>query len=229
MPHKDKEIWAVIPALNEEETIFDVVSGAMAHVSSVLVVDNDSSDRTSLYAKMAGARVVKEPCKGYGAACQRGIKFLSSVNPYAVVFLSGDGSDDPADIPKVLAPILFEGYHLALGRRSLKSHEALFQRLGNQLIIFLLNRCLSTNFSDLGPLRAILWEELVGLRLKDHGFAWTLEMQIKAFKKGLRIKEVPVENRPRQGGRQKISGTFWGTWRAGIDLMNCMGREILRA
>ncbi len=229
MGHERDGIWAIIPALDEEETIYTVVAGTMRHVGGVLVVDNGSRDMTPLLAERAGARVVREPRRGYGAACQRGIRVLAPVNPHVVVFMSGDGSDDPHDIPKVLAPILFHGFHMALGRRSCQAHQPLAQRMGNRFITWASRRFLGAGFSDLGPLRAILWKELMALELRDRGFAWTLEMQLKACKKGLNIKEVPVKNRPRQGGRQKISGTFLGTWRAGRDLMSCLGREILGA
>ena len=223
------DVWAVIPALDEEETIAGVVRGTLSHVHHCLVVDNGSGDRTAEAARMAGAVVVREDRRGYGAACQRGVRFLRGRRPWAVVFLAGDGSDDPGELPKVLGPVLRGECHLVLGSRSTRRHQPLVQRWGNRFITWAVNRFVGTAFSDIGPMRAILWEALLALELQDRGFAWTLEMQLKACKGGLRIGEVPVNHRPRQGGRQKISGTFLGTWRAGRDLMACLGREILGA
>jgi len=191
----------------------------------VVVVDNGSRDATAAIARARGATVVSEPVRGYGRACLRGLEACRALGPPRLVcFLDGDLSDDPAEMPRVVAPILEGSADLVVGSRTLGARDAgallPHARFGNVLATFLLRVLFSARYTDLGPFRAISWRALEKIRMRDQDFGWTVEMQIRAALAGLRHTEVPVRYRKRGGGRSKISGTIRGTVLAGWKILS---------
>ncbi|KHE90836.1 MAG: glycosyltransferase family 2 protein [Candidatus Scalindua rubra] len=221
MHHKPK-ISVIIPALNEEESIGQVLNDIPGEiVAEVIVVDNGSNDNTVAVANSLGARVIREPLKGYGAACLKGISMLKQ-DTDIVVFLDADYSDYPQDLHTIVEPILTGKAEMVIGSRMSGAREkrALLPQaiFGNKLATFLIRLLWGFKYTDLGPFRAIKYKDLLALNMLDKNFGWTVEMQIKALKKGLRILEVPVRYRKRIG-RSKITGTFSGTVRAGVKII----------
>lgn len=195
-------------------------------VRTVVVVDNGSRDRTPLEASARGARVVCEPQRGYGAACLAGLNALPA-DCEVVVFADGDGSDNPEDLPALLAPVTTGAANLVVGSRALGQveHGALSpqQRLGNALASGWLRLRFGLPATDLGPFRAVRRQALRNLNMRDRGYGWTVEMQIKAARLALRYAEVPVRYR-RRIGRSKISGTVRGTLGAGVKILGLLVR-----
>lgn len=220
--HHNPKISVIIPALNEEESIGRVLNDIPGEiVEEVIVVDNGSSDNTVTVSKGFGANVILEPLKGYGAACLRGISILKQ-DTDIVVFLDADYSDYPQDLHTVVKPIIDDDAEMVIGSRMSGAREkgtllpqAIF---GNKLATFLIRLFWGFKYTDLGPFRAIKYRDLLALNMIDKNFGWTVEMQIKALKKGLRIAEVPVRYRKRIG-KSKITGTFSGTVRAGVKII----------
>ena len=225
------KVDAVIPALNEAAALGEVLDGIPSPpVRRVIVADNGSTDDTARVAREHGARVVEEPRRGYGAACLQGIAALRDDPPDVVLFLDADGSDDPAEAVAVLAPILDGVADLVVGSRVLGEREpgALtpHARFGNWLATRLLAGLYGARYTDLGPFRAIRYPALLRLGMKDRDFGWTVEMQIRAARQGLRHTEVPVRYR-RRTGRSKISGTFGGSVRAGAKILSTVFAHLL--
>ena len=216
----------VIPALNERESLPHVLADLpWERLSEVVVVDNGSTDGTPGVARAGGARVVEESRRGYGRACLTGIAALN--RPDVVVFLDGDYSDHPEELPAVVAPILDGRADLVIGSRVLGEREpgALLPqaRFGNLLSVSLIRALCGTRYTDLGPFRAIRSESLEALDMRDESFGWTVEMQVKAARGGLRIAEVPVRYR-RRIGKSKITGTVRGTVMAGAIILHTIAR-----
>jgi glycosyltransferase involved in cell wall biosynthesis len=215
------QVVAIIPALDEEETIGEVVRALPSVVTETIVVDNGSRDATAQRARDAGARVVAEPRRGYGQACLTGIAAAASAD--VILFLDGDGSDDPAQAGEVLAPVLAGRADLVIGSRRLGSREPgshpWHAVLGTRLCVGLLNLLSGSRASDLGPFRAVSAEALRRLAMRDRDYGWTVEMQVKAAQLRLRVVEVPVAHRQRRGGRSKVSGTLRGTVGAGTKII----------
>jgi len=223
-------VAVIIPALNEERAIGQVLAEIPRDaVSEVIVVDNGSSDHTAEVAREAGARVVREERRGYGSACLRGMAELQA--PGVVVFLDGDHSDHPEELPQLVAPIAEDRADLVIGSRALGRRErgslTSQQVWGNRLACFLLRVLYRHRFTDLGPFRAIRYESLMALGMCDPDYGWTVEMQIKALKRGLRVVEVPVSYRARVG-TSKISGTLRGTVLAGYKILTTIFRYAWR-
>lgn len=222
-------VSVVIPALNEERSLPLVLAALPQGLADeVIVVDNGSTDATARVAIAAGARVVVEPRRGYGSACLAGI--AAADRPDVVAFLDADFSDRPQELALVLAPILEGRADLVVGSRVLGSREpgALLPhaRFGNLLATWLVRVFFDVRFTDLGPFRAIRADALRSLRMTDPDFGWTVEMQVKAAKAGLRCEEVPVSYR-RRVGRSKISGTVTGTIGAARKILGTILRAAL--
>jgi len=222
-------ISVIIPAFNEEKSIGLVLDALPQNlIHEIIVVDNNSTDNTARSAIEKGARVVAEQRRGYGSACLKGISALD--NPDIVVFLDGDFSDYPEEIVKLVAPIESGEMDFVLGSRMIlpESRSALLpqSRYGNQLAVFLMRLFFRHKFTDLGPFRAIRYESLKAIVMQDTNFGWTVEMQIKAVKKGLRILEIPVKYRERVGV-SKITGTFSGTIKAGTKIIYTIFKYLL--
>jgi glycosyltransferase involved in cell wall biosynthesis len=224
---------AVIPALDEEGAIGAVVrdlrqvrqpSGEPV-LGEVVVADNGSRDATGNRAREAGATVVWAPRRGYGSACLAALRYLADRPqgpPEAVVFIDGDGSNDPAEVPLLLRPLEQEGFDLVIGARNALADPGSLtvpQRFGNRLATEIMNRVYGSSFSDLGPFRAVRWEALGRLDMADPDYGWTVEMQLKAAKLGLSVLEVDVRNLPRQAGRSKVAGTVRGVASAGAKIL----------
>lgn len=215
----------IIPALDEAASIADVVQAIpRPTVRKVLVVDNGSTDGTAAAARAAGAEVVPEPRRGYGAACLAGLRALPP-DTELVVFLDGDGSDDPRLLPEIVRPIAEGAADFVVGARASDRAEegslTIQQRLGNSIAARWLRARFGLPATDLGPFRAIRRSSLDALGMSDRGYGWTVEMQIKAARKGLRYAEVPVPYRRRKG-RSKISGTFRGALGAGLKILGLL-------
>lgn len=230
-------IDVIIPAFNEEASIGLVLGDIpWAVVREVLVCDNGSTDRTAEEAAKGGATVLEENRKGYGSACLKGLEYLSrkpaSEKPDIVVFLDGDYSDFPEELPSLVKPLLAENYDLAVGSRTLgrRQRGALMpqQIFGNWLATTLIRLFYNYHFTDLGPFRAIRYDKLLALNMKDRNYGWTVEMQVKAAKNKYRCIEVPVRYRKRVG-LSKVSGTARGTILAGYKILWTIFKLLYRA
>ncbi|MFN4146728.1 MAG: glycosyltransferase family 2 protein [Runella sp.] len=218
-------IVVIIPAYNEEESIGQVIAEIPKDwVREIIVVNNRSTDQTAQRAAEAGATVIDEPLPAYGRACLRGISYLKSRRdtPNVVVFLDGDLSDFPDQLPDIVAPILLHNYDMVIGSRALGIKEngsmTLPQIFGNWLATFLIKLLYGVRYTDLGPFRAIRWRSLLALDMQDTTYGWTVEMQLKAAKMNMRVTEVPVDYRKRIGF-SKISGTVKGVILAGYKII----------
>jgi glycosyltransferase involved in cell wall biosynthesis len=209
-------VSVVIPALNEEESIAGVVQGVIATAipHEVIVVDNESTDRTGDNARAAAARVVSAP-RGYGRACAAGAA--------AVVFLDGDGSDCPEFIPALVEPIARGTHDFVIGSRmrgtrergSMNGQQIFAGRLAGLLVWLRYG----VRYTDMCPFRAIRRDCLQRLGMREETYGWNIEMQMKAARAGLRILEAPVNHRRRAGGVSKVSGTLRGTFGAGFRIV----------
>ncbi len=215
----------IIPAFNEENAVGLVVKDIPKKlVRNIVVVDNNSSDRTAEVARTEGAVVVREHHQGYGAACLKGIAAVMdfSPRPDVVVFLDADYSDHPEEMGSLLAPIESGSAELVIGSRALGKREkgAMMpqQIFGNWLATRLMRVLYRAKFTDLGPFRAITSTALETIEMKDRDFGWTVEMQVKALKKNIAVAEVPVSYRKRRGV-SKITGTIRGTAMAGYKII----------
>jgi len=220
-------IDVVIPAYDEEGTVAKVVGDIdMNLVRQVVVVDNNSTDKTAQVAKDAGALVVKEVQRGYGKACLTGLDVCrnSKPTPDVVVFMDADYSDHPEQLIDLVGPVVSGQCDMVIGSRALGNREkgsmAPQQRFGNWLATFLIRLIYKERFTDLGPFRAIRWTTLEAIGMKDENFGWTVEMQIKVIKGGFRFREVPVDYRQRGAGKSKVAGTFKGTVLAGWKIIS---------
>jgi len=222
---------AVLPALDEERSLPPVLEALRHKVRRAIVVDNGSRDRTAEVARRSGAEVVVEPRRGYGAACLAGIARLAADPPDVVAFLDADGSDDPDELPSLLGPIARGEADLVLGSRTLGPREpgslSLQQRAGNALATGLIAHLFKHRYSDLGPFRAIVFEKMRDLGMRDRGYGWTVEMQVRALRSGLRVVEVPVRYRRRTAGRSKVSRTLRGTVGAGATILWTIARHAI--
>lgn len=217
-------IDVIIPAYNEEKSIPKVIAEIPKFVRYIVVADNNSTDRTGKVAKTSGAEVVFEPQKGYGKACLTAMEWIRNreIQPEIVVFLDGDYSDYPEEMTDLIHPILAGKAEMVIGSRALGQRESgsmtLPQVFGNWLATTMMRYMQGAKFSDLGPFRAIVWTKLLELNMVDQNFGWTIEMQIKAHKAGLRYTEVPVNYRKRIGV-SKVSGTVKGVIGAGYKII----------
>jgi glycosyltransferase involved in cell wall biosynthesis len=217
----------IIPALNEEMALPGVLRDLRAlGLRRVRVVDNGSADRTPEVARELGADVHSEPVRGYGAACWRGMADLGADVTW-VLFCDADGSDDLSELPSLFGAAA-AGAEFALGdRRASAEGRATMtpqQNFGNALATLLIRLGWRHRYRDLGPLRLISRPALDRIAMRDRGFGWTVEMQIRAIEEGICTVEVPVGYRRRQGGRSKISGTILGSVRAGTVILSTVAK-----
>ncbi len=218
----------IIPALNEESAIGEVLKEIPEGLfEQVIVADNGSTDRTSEVAVSHGAVVVAEPRRGYGNACLKALTQLPEGTD-VVAFMDGDGSDVAAELGTLLKPIEDGRADLVLGSRELGEAERgavnVHQRLGNLLATLLVRLLFGHRYTDLGPFRAIRVSSLETLDMRDRNYGWTIEMQIKALRAGLRVLEVPVTYRQRRAGVSKVSGNAWGSFAAGVKILWTIAR-----
>lgn len=223
-------VSVVIPTHNEAQSISRVLADLPADiVTEVLVVDSNSTDGTPDIASKMGARVLHEPRRGYGRACLTGL--AAANNPDVVVFLDGDYSDRPAELPVLLTPIIDGRADITLGSRlgKLSVHGALpwHQVFGNRLAAGLIRLLYGLKISDLGPFRAARADVLRRLELQENTYGWAVEIILKGTLGGVRIVEVPVSYYPRIG-KSKISGTLKGTVGAGWFILSLIVRYYLR-
>jgi glycosyltransferase involved in cell wall biosynthesis len=217
-------IAVVIPALNEEEPIGDVVRAVAATkiTSEIIVVDNGSTDQTAERARETGARVVSEPRPGYGRACMAGVRALSP-ECEIVVFLDGDGSDCPEFMDQLVDPIIAGTHDFVIGSRTRGKRERgsmNFQQIfAGRLAGVLMSVLYGVRYTDMCPFRAIRRDALDRLSMKEETYGWNIEMQMRAARADLRILEIPVDHRRRTGGESKVSGTLRGTFVAGARII----------
>ena len=214
-------ISVIIPVFNEQDAIEKVIGDIPSHLpTEIIVVDNGSTDQTAKLAAAMGARIVRENRRGYGSACLAGI--AATNNPDIVVFLDGDYSDHPNEMPDLIAPILENRADFVIGSRVLGNSEPgalmIQARFGNRLATSLIKILFGVSYTDLGPFRAIRYRALRDLNMQDKTFGWTVEMQVKAAKQALKIQEMPVSYRKRIGV-SKITGTLKGTLKAGWKIL----------
>ncbi len=216
-------VAAIIPAYNEEKSIAKVIRDIPSVISEIIVVNNNSSDRTAEAAVLAGATVLFEEMQGYGAACLKGIEYCKNKNFDIIVFLDGDYSDYPEETYDFIDRIKNENYDFVIGSRIVGKSEkgALpFQsRIGNTIAGVLINFFWKVKYTDLGPFRAIKFDKLLELNMNDKWYGWTVEMQIKAAQKKMKIIEIPVKYRKRIG-KSKVTGTIKGTVMASIIILS---------
>ena len=230
-PRRPLVVDAIVPALDEEGAIGAVVTALSAHVRRVVVCDNGSRDATADCARAAGALVVTERARGYGAACLRAMEALRSDPPDVVVFADGDGSDAGAEVPVLLEPIEHGRAEFVVGSRTRGHRErgalTVPQRVGNSIATRALGFLYGVRATDLGPFRAIRWGTLESLGMRDRDFGWTVEMQIRAARMGVRTEEVAVSCLRRAAGTSKVSGTVRGSMRAGAKILALLVRAGL--
>ena len=216
-------ISVVIPALNEEEPIAEVVREVIATGTprEVIVVDNASTDQTAERARNEGARVVSAS-RGYGRACAASVAAISPESDL-IVFLDGDGSDVPRFIPALVEPIMNGTQDFVIGSRTRGKRESGSmspqQIFAGHLAGFLIRILYGVRYTDMSPFRAIRRDSFANLGMREETYGWNLEMQMKAARAGLRILEVPVDHRRRKGGESKVSGTLRGTFVASFRIL----------
>jgi glycosyltransferase involved in cell wall biosynthesis len=223
-------VSVIIPTYNEAQAIGRVLADLPAAiVTEVLVVDSNSTDGTAEIAEARGARVLREPCRGYGRACLMGLAAADA--PDVVVFLDGDYSDRPGELPLLLAPITEGRADITLGSRLTRQNArgALpwHSVFGNRLAAALIRLLYGQRITDLGPFRAARADVLRQLKLEEATYGWAVEMILKGALAGLRIVEVPVSYYPRIG-KSKISGTFRGTVGAAWFILSLVVRYHFR-
>jgi glycosyltransferase involved in cell wall biosynthesis len=215
----------IIPAFNEQNAVGLVIDEIPKEwISEVIVVDNGSTDNTFEQAESRGATALKEPTRGYGNACLKGMQHIanSPTKPDIVVFLDGDHSDYPEQLIELVQPIINDEMDMTIGSRALGNKEkgsmTPQQIFGNWLATFLIKLFYGVKYTDLGPFRAIRYDSLMTIDMKDRTYGWTVEMQLKAAKLNLRTMDIPVNYRQRIGV-SKVSGTVKGTLGAGYKII----------
>jgi glycosyltransferase involved in cell wall biosynthesis len=227
---KTPKILVIIPAFNEAKSIDKVIAEIPKDlVEEIVVVNNNSRDETSKVAKKAGATVLDELRQGYGFACLKGIEYAQTKQPDFIVFLDADYSDFPEEMRQLVKPIIEENYDMVIGSRALGKRQSgsmtIPQIFGNWLATNLLRIFYGVRYTDLGPFRAIKMEKLLAINMQDTTYGWTVEMQVKAAKMGMKTCEIPVNYRKRVG-KSKISGTIKGTVLAGYKIITTIFKYI---
>ena len=222
-------IKVIIPAYNEEDSIANVINDIPSIVDEIIVISNNSTDKTEENALKAGATVLQESRKGYGYACLKGMEYIASTSlsdqeekPDIIVFLDGDYSDYPEQLTELVAPIINNDKDFVIGARVKKLREngsmTPQQVFGNWLATFLMKLFFGAKYTDLGPFRAIKYQKLLQLEMEDKTYGWTVEMQLKAIKQKFSYIEIPMKYRNRIGV-SKVSGTVKGSIFAGVKIL----------
>ncbi len=220
----NQHIKVIIPAYNEQDSIANVINDIPKEVDEVIVISNNSTDKTEENAQKAGATVLSEPRKGYGYACLKGMEYIANQKkqPTIIVFLDGDYSDYPEQLTEIIEPIINDNIDFVIGARveGLREKGAMTpqQIFGNWLATKLMSLFFKATFTDLGPFRAIKYDKLIALEMEDKTYGWTVEMQLKALKQKMSYKEIPVKYRNRIGV-SKVSGTIKGSILAGVKIL----------
>lgn len=218
------KIKVIIPAFNEEKAIAKVINEIPSFVDEIIVISNNSTDKTEQVAKNTGATVLSETRKGYGYACLKGMEYISKleIEPDIIVFLDGDYSDYPEELTKLIAPIQNQNIDFVIGARvsNLREKGSMTpqQIFGNWLATILMKVFFKARYTDLGPFRAIKYNKLLQLKMEDITYGWTVEMQLKVLKHKMTYIEIPVRYKNRIGV-SKVSGTVKGTIMAGIKII----------
>jgi len=226
-------IAVLIPALDEEEALLRLLPAIPPEVGVMVVVDNGSRDRTREVARGGGATLLEEPRRGYGSACLRGIRYLAALPhpPEVLVFLDAD-HPAPEQLRTLVEPIEAGEADLVLGVRvppaGSGSQVLPHARVGNRVVLGLLRLLFGARFADLAPFRAIRFDRLLELEMDDRDWGWTLQMQIRAVRHGLVVREIPLPHQGRKAGRSKISGSLSVSARVGATMFYTLGREWLR-
>lgn len=231
MNHASK-IVVIIPAFNEENAVGNVLNDLpKAILQEIIVVNNNSKDTTRAQAEKAGVTVIDEPRQGYGYACLKGMEYVATkkLNPDIIVFLDADYSDYPEQLTLLVAPIINDGYDMVIGSRAMggrvKGSMTMPQIFGNWLATRMIRILYKVQYTDLGAFRAIRWDALQKMQMKDKTYGWTVEMQLKAAKMKMKVTEVPVKYRVRIGF-SKISGTVKGTVLAGYKIITTIFKYL---
>jgi glycosyltransferase involved in cell wall biosynthesis len=222
------KVVAILPALNEEDSIAAVVRELATFVARIVVVDNGSTDKTGEAAARAGASVVREPERGYGAACLAGVHAAKDAD--AFLFMDADGSDNPADAPRLLQALTDDvGIVLGVRTRALREKGSMttVQTFGNWFAPFLLRRLSRARYSDLPPFKLVRRDVFASLNVTDRRHGFTVQLLLKAHTKGIRVAEVPVQCRARQAGVSKVSGTLSGSVRAGVKILSTVATHVV--
>lgn len=222
---RSRKVAIIIPALNEEGALPALLSEIPSEsVEWVIVVDNGSTDATATVAQEAGAIVTTEPTRGYGRACLTGLQTAAKLEAEIVVYMDGDGSDDPADLPMMLAP-LFEGRaDFVIGSRASEQAErnaiTTQARLGNWLVSSIIRLLYGTRIHDIGSYRVIRTADLLALEMREMTYGWPVEMVVKAARVHYRVLELPIHYRRRSHGRSKVAGTLAGSIKAAYCMLS---------
>lgn len=221
-------VWAVIPALNEREAIGRTLEELLSHLcEGAVVVDGGSHDGTPRIARNAGAHVIVEPRRGYGRAMIRGAKEAEGRGAEALLLLDGNGRVGATMARRVLRPVLEGEADVAVGSRP-GSDLRPVQRIGNALCVEVIHRTLGVRYRDVGSVRAATTRAMSILDLDEPGYGWPLQLQIRAAKRDLRVRDVPITLGPRRGGRSKVAGTLRGTAGASLAFLRVLATECLR-
>ena len=227
-----KKVVVIIPAFNEENAVGKVIKDIpKSMVNEIVVVNNNSTDQTSKIAKGEGATVLEEGIQGYGNACLKGMSYIKNQDPEPsiVVFIDADYSDHPEEMGNLIKPIIDNDVDLVIGSRALgkmeKGSMTFPQLFGNWLATGLIKLLYGVKYTDLGPFRAVKYNSLIAMGMKDKTYGWTVEMQLKAAKMKMKIQEVPVNYRKRIGF-SKISGTVKGTLGAGYKIITTIFKYL---
>jgi len=220
-----ESIALIIPALNEAESLRLLLPElAPFELKHIIVVDNRSTDETAAVARTLGAHVVLEQQKGYGQACWRGVQEAIELGAEILVFMDGDGSDNPADLPAMLTPLVEQRAELVMGSRVTYRAEAgavpVQARLGNWLVSRILNVMYRTQLHDIGSFRVIRCSSLQNLQMREMTFGWPVEMLVKSARSRYRIVEVALHYRKRKAGHSKVAGTLMGSVRAAWSMLH---------
>jgi len=227
-----EDIVVIIPARNEERSIGLVIRDIPRDgIAEIIVVDNGSTDRTAAVARAAGATVLSESRRGYGYACLAGMAHVTPSPRRVIVFLDGDYSDYPEELPLVAGPVLRGEADMVIGSRITGKRESgamLPQALiGNRIACGLIKLFWGYRFTDLGPFRAVRMDALQHMQMNEPTFGWTVEMQIKGAKMKMRCTEVPVRYR-RRIGQSKVTGTLTGTVMASVMILFSIAKHLVR-